>query len=49
MNSIDDMHEPPVSKEEQADASQDAREYLHLWRKRAFYSTAAFFLKRVPL
>jgi|ERR1700733_388879 hypothetical protein len=44
MNSIYDMDEPPVSNEELAGARQDAREYLHLWRKRAFYATAAFFL-----
>jgi hypothetical protein len=36
--------EGAISKKELAGARQDAREHLRLWRKRAFYSTAAFFL-----
>jgi len=43
MNSIYDMDEPPPSKEELAGARQDAEELLHLWKKRAIYSTVAFF------
>jgi len=32
------------SREELAGAKQDAEEYLHLWRRRALYSTVAFIL-----
>jgi len=44
MRSIYNMDQPNPSKEERAGAKQDAVEYLSLWRKRALYSTAAFFL-----
>jgi hypothetical protein len=44
MSSIYNMHQPNPSKEEREGAKQDAVEYLRLWRKRAFYATAAFFL-----
>jgi hypothetical protein len=38
------MDQPPPGKEERAGAKQDAVEYLRLWKKRALYATAAFFL-----
>jgi hypothetical protein len=41
---IFDPSEAPGSKEELAGAIEDAREYLRLWKKRAVYSTLAFFL-----
>jgi hypothetical protein len=43
-NSIYDTDEAPLSDEELAAARRDARETLRLWKKRAAYSTAAFFL-----
>jgi hypothetical protein len=43
-NSVDNIDEPNPSKEEIAGARQDAIEYLHIWKKRAFYATAAFAL-----
>ena len=43
-NSIFDMDEAPLSAEELAAARQDAKEVLQLWKKRAIYATAAFFL-----
>ena len=43
-NSIYDMDEAPLSEEELAAAKQEARETLQRWKKRAFYSTAAFLL-----
>lgn len=42
--SIYNMDEPSPSKEERAGAKQDAVGYLRLWKKRAVYATAAFFL-----
>jgi len=36
--------EGSFSKKELAGARQDAKEYLHLWKNRAFYATGAFFL-----
>lgn len=42
--SIYDFDEPGPSKEDIAGAIQDAEEYMRLWRKRALYATAAFFL-----
>ncbi|MES2220947.1 MAG: hypothetical protein V4587_08285 [Acidobacteriota bacterium] len=44
MNSIYDLDDPAPSHEESAAAKQDAEEYLSLWKKRALYSTSAFFL-----
>jgi hypothetical protein len=35
---------PKPSKEEIAGATHDAVEYLRIWKKRALYATAAFFL-----
>jgi hypothetical protein len=43
-SSVYKMDEPPTSKEERAGAKQDALEYLRLWKRRALYATAAFFL-----
>jgi hypothetical protein len=57
-NSVYNIDEPNPSKEEIAGARQDAIEYLHIWKKRALYATAAFalscaavslFLKGSPL
>jgi hypothetical protein len=39
-----EKYEEPPSKEELAGARQDAEEYLRVWKGRAFYATAAFFL-----
>ena len=44
MRSIYNMDQPNPSKQERAGAKQDAVEYLRLWKKRALYATAAFFL-----
>jgi hypothetical protein len=41
---IFDKNEVPPSKEEREGAKQDAEEYLRLWKKRALYATAAFFV-----
>ncbi|MGB8479991.1 MAG: hypothetical protein WCE63_14345 [Acidobacteriaceae bacterium] len=43
-NSVYNIDEPSPSQEEIAGARQDAVEYLHIWKKRALYATAAFFL-----
>jgi hypothetical protein len=37
------MDEPALSKDGWVGAKQDAVEYLRLWKKQAFYATAAFF------
>jgi len=41
---IYDLDQPAPSKEELAGAKQDAEQDLRLWKKRALYSTLAFFL-----
>ena len=43
-NSVFGMDEDPLSKEELEEVRQEARINLRLWKKRAFYSTIAFFL-----
>ena len=43
-NSVYNLDEPEPSEEEIAGAKQDAKEYLRLWKTRAFYASAAFFL-----
>ena len=44
MQTLFDPDAAPLSKEELAAAIQDARECLRLWKKRALYAIAAFFL-----
>ena len=39
-----DTDEGPLSKEEIEEVRENARERLRLWRRRALYSIAAFFL-----
>jgi hypothetical protein len=43
-NSIYNIDEPNPSEAEISGARQDTAEYLHIWKKRALYTTAAFFL-----
>lgn len=41
---IFDKYQAPPSKAERVGARQGAEEYLLVWRRRALYSTGAFFL-----
>ena len=43
-NSMYNIDEPEPSKEEIAGATQDAVEYLRIWKRRALYSIIAFCL-----
>jgi hypothetical protein len=44
MNSIYDLNEAPLTREELEAARQKARLVLQLWKRRAAYSTVAFIL-----
>jgi hypothetical protein len=44
MSSLYDLDEPLPSKEELAAAQGEARELMRLWKRRVFYSLAAFFI-----
>jgi hypothetical protein len=44
MQTLFDLDAAPLSKEEVAAVLRAAREFAHVWKKRALYSTAAFFL-----
>lgn len=43
-HSVYKLDEPKPSKAEIAGARHDAEQYLRTWKRRALYSTAAFFL-----
>jgi hypothetical protein len=44
MSSVFNMDEPSPTKEDLEGARQDAEEHLRVWKKRALYATAVFFL-----
>lgn len=43
-NYVHNLDQPKPNEEEIAGARQDAEEFLHRWRNRAVYSTAAFII-----
>jgi hypothetical protein len=44
MNRIYNLDEPPLTEDEREAIKRDDIEYMHTWKKRALYATAAFFL-----